>query len=119
MRRNVLTSRHLAERLQWCQQRVTGHVPGGGQFSDECRFLLPRADGRTRVYVMLQTTRKVDRFGGGSVMLWARIHHGGRTTIVHVAGALTGIRYRDDIMQHHVIPHISFNCGILTTCCTC
>ena len=42
-------------------------------------------------------------------MVWAGIHHGGRTALVHVAGALTGIRYRDEILQHHVISHMNFN----------
>ena len=34
---------------------------------------------------------QVDSFGGSGVMVWARIYHGGRTVVVHVAGALTGI----------------------------
>ena len=56
--------------------------------------------------------QEVDRFGGGSVMVWAGIHHGCRTAFVHVAGALTGIRYRDEILHHHVIPHMNVNGGI-------
>ncbi|XP_041357449.1 helicase with zinc finger domain 2-like [Gigantopelta aegis] len=51
-------------------------------------------------------------FSGGSVMVWAGIHHGGRTALLRVAVARTGIKYRDDILQHHVIPHMNFNGGM-------
>ena len=47
--------------------------------------------------------QQVDRFGGSSVMARAGIHHGGRTALVRVKGALVGIRHRDEILQHHVI----------------
>jgi hypothetical protein len=40
-------------------------------------------------------------FGGGSVMVW-----GGITALVVVARNLTGIRYRDEIVQSYVIPFI-------------
>ena len=53
-----------------------------------------------------------DLFDGGSVMLCAEIHNGGRTAFMHLAGALSGIRYRDEILQHHVIPHMNFNGGM-------
>ena len=39
-------------------------------------------------------------------------HHCGRTVLVHVAGELTGIRYRDEMLQHHVIPHMKINGGM-------
>ena len=56
-------------------------------FSDESRFLLSHADGCTRGYRCQgdapNCVHQVDRFGGGS----------------HVAGALTGIRYEDKILQ--------------------
>ena len=37
----------------------------------------------------------VYRFGDGCIMVWAEIQHGGRTALVHLSGAMTGIRYRD------------------------
>ena len=40
------------------------------------------------------------------LVVGAGIHHGGRTALVHVAGAQTGMRCRYGILQHHVIPHI-------------
>jgi hypothetical protein len=38
-------------------------------------------------------------FGGGSVMVWGGITAHGRTPLVVVAGNLTGMRYRDEIVQ--------------------
>ena len=31
---------------------------------------------------------------------------------MHLAGALTGIGYRDEILQYHVIPHVIVNGGM-------
>ena len=45
-------------------------------------------------------------------MVWAGIRHGGRKVVVHLAGALTGIRYREEIHQHHVIPYMNVNGGM-------
>ena len=53
----------------------------------------------------LEESITVDCFGGGRVMFRAGIHHSRRKVSVHVAGALTGIRYRDEILQHDIIPH--------------
>ena len=52
VRRNVLTPRHVQERLQWCRQRATWPQARLRRvlFTDESRFLLRRADGRARVY---------------------------------------------------------------------
>ena len=69
-----------AERPLWCQQRVKW-----------------TRDHRHHGNVMLQ---KVFRCG---------IHHGGRTVLVYVVGALMGISYRDNLLQHHVILHVNFN----------
>ena len=48
--------------------------------------------------VTLQTAR----LGDGCTMAWARNHHGGRTALVRVASALTGIGYRDKFLQHNI-----------------
>ena len=56
---------------------------------------------------MLETAcNKSTVFGADSVMVLAGIHHGGRTALVHVGGALTVIRHRD------VIPVMDVNCGL-------
>ena len=51
------------------------------------RFILARADGRTRVYrrrwdrFASNRVQQVDRFGGCSVTIRVTVHHGGRTTL--------------------------------------
>ena len=61
----------------------------------ECPFLLSRADGHLRVLcqgnVLLQIAYKSIVFGGGIVTVWAGIHRGGRTSLVHVPGPQTSI----------------------------
>ena len=120
LRRHILLPRHLAARLQWCRQhRAWRHAQWRTVlFSDESRFMLRRADGRVRVYrrrnerFSANCVQECDRFGGGSVMVWGGIHYGGRTALVQVAGALTGVRYRDEILQRHVVPLLNVNGGI-------
>ena len=49
---------------------------------------------------------KPDRLGG-SVMVWAGIHHDGRTALVRVNGALSDQIYQDEILQHRDVPLIN------------
>jgi transposase len=44
---------------------------------------------------------KVDSFRGGSVMMWATISNDRKSSLVHVPGNLTAVRYRDEIIQPH------------------
>ena len=44
--------------------------------------------------------------------VWAGIHHGGRTALVRINGALNTQIYRDEILQHHVVPLINVTGGI-------
>jgi hypothetical protein len=53
-------------------------------------------------------------FGGGSVMVWGGITAHGRTPLVVVAGNLTGIRYRDEIVQPYIIPFIQAQANNVT-----
>jgi hypothetical protein len=39
----------------------------------------------------------------GSVMMWAAISNDSKAKLVHVPGNLTGVRYRDKILQHHLM----------------
>lgn len=112
---SILTVRHRRNRLAWARARVGWnrnrwrHV----LFSDESRFLLRRSDGRTRVYRRPNErfadacVHECDRFGGGGVMVWAGITHAGRTELKVVEGRLTGVRYRDEILDHIVRPFIA------------
>ena len=45
-------------------------------------------------------------------MVWTGIHHGGRTAAVDETGALTGMRYRDENLQHRVIMHKKLTGGV-------
>lgn len=84
-------------------------------FSDEFRFLLFRSDRRQRVYrrrgerYVDACVREVDRFGGGSVMVWAGIAHGHKTNLIFIDGALNAQRYRDNILQPVVVPFVQRN----------
>ena len=65
-------------------------------------------------------------FGGGSVMVWGGISHRLESLLIVIAGNLTGVRYRDEILrpvavpfveQHHLIfqqdnawPHVARVC---------
>ena len=116
----VLNQQHRQNRLQWAQtHRVWPQQRWRTVwFSDESRFLLQRADGRARVYrkrnerFATNCIREVDRFGGGSVMMWAAISHTGRTDLVHINGTLTAQRYCDEILDPHVVPIIQNNIRI-------
>ena len=75
-------------------------------FSDESQFLLSRDDGRTRVYKMLRGALYSKLHATNRPFWWWQhhgvpgIYHGGRTALVHLARALTGIRCPDKILQH-------------------
>lgn len=108
----ILTPQHRRLRLQWCQIHRQWPQLRWRQvwFSDESRFLLRRHDGRCRVYrrrgerYAANCVQEVDRFGGGSVMVWAAISHTGRTDLVHVQGNLNAQGYIDQILRPHIVP---------------
>lgn len=110
----VLRRQHRRARLRWCRNVRPWTLVQWRRiwFSDESRFLLYRHDGRMRVYrrrnerYAQHCIQGVDRYGGGSVMMWAAISVDGRTDLVHVQGNLTAVRYRDEILQRHLIPAI-------------
>lgn len=113
--RPVLLPRHRRARLAWCRRylRYTQNDWAGVLFTDESRFHLDSFDGRQRVY-----RRPGERFsdacviqrnawGGGSVMVWGGMTTHGRTPLVVIDGNLTGVRYRDIVIQQHVLPFIN------------
>ena len=101
-------------RLAWCRAhlRFTRRDWARILFSDESRFHLDSSDGRSRVYRRVgeryQDNCVVERrlFGGGSIMVWGRITGNARTPLVAINGNLTGARYRDEILQAHVVPFV-------------
>jgi hypothetical protein len=46
-----------------------------------------------------------DRFGGGFVMVWAGISIDGKTDLHVIAGNLSGVRYREEILHPIVRPY--------------
>ena len=84
-------------------------------FSDESRFKLYRADGRQRVYRRIGerfapcNVNPVDRFGGGSVMVWGAIRFGWRSQLLVVDGYLTANRYLDTVLSNQIIPYMQLH----------
>ncbi len=108
-----LTPRHRNARLQWAQRyrHWTHQQWRNVMFSDESRFCLDVNDGRQRVWRRRGeryadcTVSQHDRYGGGSVMVWAGIWVGGRTDlVVFRQGTLTGVRYVNEVIRPQVIP---------------
>jgi len=107
----VLTPLHRRERVCWCN-RLRGWIFRNWcriWFSDECCFFLQKRDDRIRVYrrrnqrFSSSCVQEVDRYGGGGVMMWVAISNDSKTELVHVPGNLTAVRYRDEILQPHLM----------------
>ena len=81
-------------------------------FTDESRFCVDFTDRRARVWRMPNErfapvcVAEHDRFGGGSVMVWAGICAQGKTDL-HVIdnGTLTALRYVKEILDVYVRPY--------------
>jgi hypothetical protein len=97
----VLKQQHRTARLAWAhaRRRWRLHTWQHILFSDEFRFSLRFSNKRYRVYRWCgerftdQCVYESDRFGGGSVMVWAWICHDGRTQLKIVQGTLNAIKY--------------------------
>lgn len=112
--RPPLQPRHRRARLQWAREHLRWRLAQWGNvlFTDESRFLLSTADGRQRVY-RRAGERYADNcvvnrlpYGGGGVMVWGGISLRRRTNLVFIEGNLNGARYRDEIIQQHVVPFV-------------
>jgi len=116
-----LTHRYRQERLQW----VLGHRPWTRRqwnnvlFTDESRFNVSFADDRIRVWrrrgerLHADNVVQRDRYGGGSVMVWAGIYHDGKTELVTVPGNHNAQRYCDGILEPVALPFMQqHNVGI-------
>jgi hypothetical protein len=68
---------------------------------DESRYILDRKDGRQRVRRLRGENLRDDciqestQGGGGSVMVWAGIHYGGKTSLVVPDGNINAVVYLD------------------------
>uniref|UniRef100_A0A1A8HWM8 Transposase Tc1-like domain-containing protein n=1 Tax=Nothobranchius kuhntae TaxID=321403 RepID=A0A1A8HWM8_NOTKU len=110
----VLTAQHHRARLAFAQEHQNWQVRHWRPvlFTDKSRFTLSTCDRRERVwrrqgerYAACNVVQH-DRFGGGSVMVWGGISMEGRTDLYCPGnGALTAIRYRDEILEPFVRPY--------------
>ena len=110
----MLTARHRAARLHWAQR----HFRWGRQqwarvlFSDESRFNLSHPDGRTRGFKRRgerfadNCLIVMDRFGGGSVMVWGGIVGRRKTNLIVVQGNLYAQGYINQILQPEAVPFL-------------
>ncbi|GBM55183.1 Transposable element Tc1 transposase [Araneus ventricosus] len=78
-------------------------------FTDESRFSLNTDSLRTFICIEQGTrylpsnVREIDHYGGGGLMIWAGIMLDGRTALhVFERGTVTGVRYRDEILEPYV-----------------
>jgi len=110
----IVKQRHRTARLAWARvrRRWRLHTWQHILLSDESRFSLRFSYLRYRVYRRCgerftdQYVYEYDRFGGGSVMIWAGICHDGHTQLKIVQGTLNAVKYRDDILDPIVLPFL-------------
>lgn len=118
----ILTPRHRRERLQW----ATNHQNWRHQqwrtviFSDESRYCISTADGRTRVWrrrgeryadnCMMET----NVWGGPNIMVWGGIglnHKLGPLVFQNLGpgrgNGVNAARYTDQVLRPHVVPHFA------------
>ena len=99
-------------RMDWCQRhhRWTNQQWASVMFSDESRFVLDFHDRRIRVWrrrgerYQPPATVAHNRYGGGSVMVWAGICMNDRTDLHICQDNITGLYYRDNIIEPIVVP---------------
>ena len=108
-----LTQARRLRRMAW----LTAHAPRlfpmrqwrQVLFTGESRFT-HCADGRRRVYRSCRErfadacVVERDRFVGGSVMVWGGIAHGIKSQLIIVAGNMTAVRYRYEILCPVAVP---------------
>ena len=107
---------HRAARLQWAREHENWNNEWHSiLWTDESRFALDFHDGRIRVR-RLKNERYADccilehdRYGGGSLMVWAGIWFNGRTEIVIIHGTMTAVRYLNEVVTPHILPIVTEN----------
>ena len=112
--RQPLTRPHRIARQQWAMvhRRWTRAEWRMVMFSDESRYSVDHHDGRTRVWrrpgerYTPPCIASHDRWGGGSVMVWAGIWSTGRTDLIVVNGNMNWQWYLNDIIVPVVVPNL-------------
>ena len=109
----IVTVQHRVQRLDFAREHQNGQLSHwvAVLFTDENRFTVSTNDRRARVWIR-QGERyadcnivEVDRYGGGSVMVWAGISLDGHTDwYVFARGFITAVRYRNEVLGPIVRP---------------
>ncbi|GFW68827.1 transposable element Tcb2 transposase [Trichonephila clavipes] len=110
-----LNGRQRRNRLCWAREHVswTQQQWASVLFTDESRFTMESDSGRLLIWREQQRTRyhqsnTVERhsYRGGGILVWAGISLGGHTDLhVFHGGTVTGLRYRDEILDPYVRPY--------------
>ena len=106
---------HMRKRVEWCEEHLSWSQEEWREvlWTNESRFTLDFHDGRVRVHRMPGERyapcciSEHDRFGGGSIMIWAGIWYGGRTVAIIIRGNLNGEQYLSEILSPVVIPTVN------------
>ena len=117
----VLTPRHLQQRLLWCRRHLnwTRRQWGDVLFTDESKFNVYMADGRQRVWRRRGErfanccVQQHDRWGGGSVLVWAGVTSATRTQLVILNGPVNAQTYQNQVLNPVVRPFIRQHGGLL------
>ena len=106
----IPTREHRRARLDFAQDHQHCHWRPI-LFTDESRFYVSTGDLHVRVWrpgSKLYADSNIveyDRYDGGSMMVWDGIYLDGRTDIVVIdGGALTAVRYQDEVLEPLVRP---------------
>ncbi|GFT62655.1 transposable element Tcb2 transposase [Trichonephila clavipes] len=109
-----LNGRQRRNRLCWAREHVswTQQQWASVLFTDESRFTMESDSGRLLIWREQRTryhqSNTVERhsYRGGGILVWAGISLGGHTDLhVFHGGTVTGLRYRDEILDPYVRPY--------------
>ncbi|GFV89282.1 transposable element Tcb2 transposase [Trichonephila clavipes] len=109
-----LNGRQRRSRLCWAREHVswTQQQWASVLFTDESRFTMESDSGRLLIWREQRTryhqSNTVERhsYRGGGILVWAGISLGGHTDLhVFHGGTVTGLRYRDEILDPYVRPY--------------
>ncbi|GFS72701.1 transposable element Tcb2 transposase [Trichonephila clavipes] len=109
-----LNGRKRRNRLCWAREHVswTQQQWASVLFTDESRFTMESDSGRLLIWREQRTryhqSNTVERhsYRGGGILVWAGISLGGHTDLhVFHGGTVTGLRYRDEILDPYVRPY--------------
>lgn len=108
----AITRGNREARNAWCAEHEfwTHQQWARVLFTDESRFGLCPDTRRTRVWrrsgnqQRLRNVQQVNKFQGGTIMVWGGIMLGRRSELVFIEASLTADRYRDNILQPVVLP---------------